>query len=74
MFTIVQNQFGKVLYLVSLGVNVYPWKIVGMDLVNDLYGPEFHFTTIIDYCLPSEMAHFFRVIRSQRLQSSDSLY
>jgi hypothetical protein len=58
MFTIVQNQCGKVLFLVSLGVNVYPWEIVGMDLVTSLYGLEFHFTDSIDSCLPSEMAHF----------------
>jgi hypothetical protein len=32
-----------------LGVNDFPWEIVGLDLVNGLYGPEIHFTTIIDY-------------------------
>jgi hypothetical protein len=58
MFTIVQNQSGKVLFLVSFGINGYPWRIVGMDLADGLYGPEFHFNTIIDSCLPSEMAHF----------------
>ncbi len=57
MFTIVQNQPIEVLFLVSLGVNVYPWEIVGMDLVTS-HGPEFHLTTIIDFCLPYEMAHF----------------
>jgi hypothetical protein len=36
MFTIVQNRCGKVLFLVSLGVNVYSWEIVGLDLVNGL--------------------------------------
>ena len=44
--------------LASLGGNDYPWKIVCMDLVTSLYGPKIHFTTIIDSCLPSEMAHF----------------
>ena len=29
-----------------------------MDLATDLHDPEFHFTTIIDSCLPPEMAHF----------------
>ncbi len=59
IFTIVQKQSGKVLFLVFFGVNIYPWEIVGMDLVTGLYDPEFHFATIIDSCLPSEMAHFF---------------
>jgi hypothetical protein len=57
-FTIVQNQTGKVLFLVSLGGNDYLWEMFGMDLVTGLYGPEFHFTTIIDSGLPSEMARF----------------
>ena len=30
-------------------------EIVRMDLVAGLYGPEYHFTTIIETCLPSEM-------------------
>jgi hypothetical protein len=58
MFTAIQNQSSKVLFLVSLGIIVHPWEIIGMDSVTSLYGPEFHFTTIIDPCLPYEMAHF----------------
>jgi len=59
MVTIIhQIQSGKVIFLVSRGVNVYPWEIVGMELVTGLYGPEFHFTIIVDSCLPFEMAHF----------------
>ena len=47
-------------FLESLGVNVYPWEIVGMDFVNVLTKcSEFHLATIIDYFLPFEMAHFF---------------
>jgi hypothetical protein len=46
-------------FLVSLGVADYPWGIVGMDFVTDLSkSSEFHLTTVIDSCLPSEMAHF----------------
>ena len=45
-------------FLVSLGGNDYPWEIVGIDFVTRLYGPQFHFTTIIDSCLTSQMAHF----------------
>ncbi len=37
--------------LISLGVTNHPWEIVGLDLVTGLYGPEFHFATIIDLCL-----------------------
>ena len=36
MFTIVQNRVGQVLLLASLGVNVYPWKIVGLNLITSL--------------------------------------
>ena len=56
MFTIVQNRF---VFFVSLGVNAYPWEIVGLDLVTGLYNSqEFHFTTVIDSCMLSDMAHF----------------
>ena len=59
MFAIVENRFGKVLFLVSLGFNACPWEIVGMDFVIDLTKSlEFHLTTIIDSCLPAKMAHF----------------
>jgi hypothetical protein len=33
MFTIVQNRY---IFLVSLGVNDYPWEIDGLDLVTGL--------------------------------------
>jgi len=36
MFFFLQNRPGKVLFLVSLGVNDFPWEIVGLDLVNGL--------------------------------------
>jgi hypothetical protein len=37
MFTIVQNRYiWQGSFLVSLGVNDYPWEIVGLDLVTDL--------------------------------------
>ena len=53
--------------LVSLGVNDYSWEIVGMDFVTEFTkGSEFHSATILDLCLPSDMATFLRVIRSHR--------
>ena len=58
MVAIVQPDLVRFFCLVSRGVNVYPWEIVGMELVTGLYGPEFHFTIIVDSCLPFEMAHF----------------
>ena len=52
-------------FLVSLGVTDYPWEIIGMDFVIDFTkSSEFHSTNIIVLCLPSDMAHFLRVIRS----------
>jgi hypothetical protein len=45
--------------LASLGVTGYSWEIVGMDFVTELTtSSEFHLTTILDFCLPSYMAHF----------------
>ena len=53
-----KTDLARFFFLVSLGGNDYPWEIFGMNLVTTgLYGPEFHFTTIIDSCLPSEVAH-----------------
>ena len=69
-----KTNLARFFFLVSLGGNDCPWEIFGMDLITGLCGPKFHFTTIIDSCLPSEMAHVVRVIRSQPLQSNDSLY
>jgi len=59
MFAIVQHQSCKVLFhCIPWRVNDYPWEIVGMDFVIGLSkSSEFHFTTIIDSCLPSEMVH-----------------
>ena len=57
MFATVQTRFNKVLFLVSLGVNVYPWEIVCIDFVTYLTkSSEFHLDTILASCLPSEMA------------------
>jgi hypothetical protein len=53
-----KTNLARFFFLVSLGGNDYLWGIFGMDLITGLYGPEFHFTSIIDSCLPSEVAHF----------------
>ena len=45
--------------LVSLGVTDCSWEIVGMDFVTELTkGLEFHLTTILDFCLPYDIAQF----------------
>ena len=53
-------------FLVSLGVNEYPWEIVGMDLATG-FGLEFYFTTIIDSCLLSEMAYILSYDKKSQL-------
>ena len=59
MVAIVQTNLARFFRLLSRGVHDYPWEIVGMGFVtNFTKSSEFHWTTIIDSCLPSEMAHF----------------
>jgi hypothetical protein len=59
MVAIVQPDMARFLFLVSLGVTDYSWEIVGMDFVTELNkSSEFHLTTILDFYLPFDMAHF----------------
>jgi hypothetical protein len=59
MVAIVQPDLARFFFLVSLDVTVYSWEIVGMDCITELNkSSEFHLTTILDFCLPSDMAHF----------------
>ncbi len=59
MFAIIKIRSGNVFCLVSLGVTDYSWEIVGMDFVTEFTkGSEFHSNTILDLCLPCDMAHF----------------
>jgi len=59
MVAIVQPDLTQDLSLVSLGVNDYPWDIVGMDFVTDFTKiSELHLITIIESCLPYNIAHF----------------
>jgi hypothetical protein len=59
MVAIVQTDLARLFFLVSLGVNDFPWEIVGIDFVTELNkSSEFHLTTILVWCLPSDMAHF----------------
>ncbi len=59
MVAIVQPDLARFFCLVFLGVNDYPWEIVGMDFVTDFTkSSEFNLTTIINSSLPSKMAHF----------------
>ena len=59
IIAIVHPDLTRFFCILSLGVNDYPWEIVGMDYVTDFTkSSELHLTTIIDSCLPSETAHF----------------
>ncbi len=59
MFAIIEIRSGNDFCLVSLGVTDYSWEIVGMDFVTEFTkGSEFHSTTILEFCLPSDMDHF----------------
>ena len=59
MVAIVQPDLARFFFLVSLGVTDYSWEIVGMDFVTELdKGSLFNLTTILDFCLTSDIAHF----------------
>ena len=59
MVAIVQPDLARLFFLVSFGVTDYSWKIVGMNCVTELNeSSEFHLTTILNFCLPSFIAHF----------------
>ncbi len=56
---LLKSDLAMVFCLVSLGVTDYSWEIVGMDLVTELTtSSKFHLATILDFCLPFDMAHF----------------
>jgi hypothetical protein len=64
-----------VVCLVSLGVTDYSWEIVGMDFVTELTtSSEFHLTTILDCCLPSDMAHFLLCHKKSPLNKAMTLF
>ncbi len=59
MFAIIEIRSGNVFCLVSLCVTDYSSEIAGMDFVTELTtSSESHSTTILDLCLPYDMADF----------------
>jgi hypothetical protein len=50
MVAIVQPDLARFVFLVSLGVTVYSWEIVGMDFVTKLNkSSEIQLNTILDF-------------------------